>query len=367
MPMINETPFFAATRFESKAVFGNVDFDLDQLITLHAGARYTHTGNDYKGCFLNAGNNVLGLGLARIFGFPASSVVTGQCTSIIHPTPTSRAFGLVTGTLPEHNVSWRLGVDLKPAPGQLVYVNASRGFKAGTFTNIGGTDSAQNVPAKQEELTAYEVGFKSSLLDRKLQLNGALFYYDYVNKQLRGRMLVPIFSYLEALINIPKSRVKGAELQAVVAPVAGLRVSLSGVYVDSKITKSYSNFTQFGQRVDFKGSPFPYTPKWQLNGDVDYNWQISSQLTAFVGANVSYRSSTTGDFKPDPRVAVDPYTLLDLRAGFEDVNKRWRVNFYGRNVTNKYYWTTATRRGDTIVRFAGMPVTYGIDLTLNFR
>ena len=363
LPDINLVSFEGRTRFESYAIFGNLDYDLGDLVTVHLGGRYTDTDLDFAGCTRSLGNNTLGIGVSRLLGIAAPTV--GSCATLV-TTPAGLNFGLARKSLPEDNFSWRVGVDFKPAANQLIYMNVSRGYKSGAFSSLAGSAEGQYVPAVQEELTAYEVGFKSALVDRRVQLNGALFYYDYKDKQLRGRTQVPIFNFLEALINIPKSRVQGAELQLTATPFDGLKVTAGGVYVDTKITANYSNFTQFGQLVSFKGREFPYTPKWQLNADVAYNFPVNNQLDAYVGAGMTYRSSTSGDFVPDPRVAIDAYTLLDLRAGLEGANGKWRVGLYGRNITNEYYWTTATRRSDAIVRFAGMPATYGVDFSVSF-
>ncbi len=371
LPDIDLVSFEGRTKFESWAAFGNVDYDIGDMITLHAGARYTKTDLDFTGCLRTQGNNTFGTGVATLLGLPRP--VVGQCATVVTVAPVppattpTRALGQVSQTLPEDNVSWRVGVDFKPAAGHLIYANVSRGYKSGAYTSLSGTAAGQYAPAVQEELTAYELGFKSSLFDRMLQLNGALFYYDYKDKQLRGRIDTgPPFRFLEALINIPKSRVKGAEFQIVAAPTDGLRLSFGGVYLDSKITANYSNFTQFGQLASFKGQRFPYTPKWSLNGDVNYEFGINDRLDGFAGANLTYKSSTSGDFVPDPRVAVDGYTLLDLRAGIKAADGKWTVSLYGRNVTDKYYWSTATRRADSVVRFAGMPATYGIDFSVKF-
>lgn len=365
LPEVDFISFYGDTKFVSKAVFGNIDYDIGDLITLHAGARYTDTRNDFTGCLRSEGNNAFGRGLATSFGLNPATTGVGRCATVLG-LPSAPRFGTAFRSLPEDNVSWRVGIDLKPADGQMIYANVSRGYKSGTYTNLSATTDGQYTPAKQEELTAYEVGFKSNLLDRRLQLNGAVFYYDYVDKQLRGRVAVPVFSFLEALINIPKSRVKGAELQATIRPVDGLKLSVGGVYIDSKITRSYSNFTQFGQLIDFKGSSFPYTPKWQLNGDIGYDRDITANLNAFVGASATYRSSTYGDFRPDPRVALKAYTLIDLRAGIGSTDKSWQLSLYARNITNEYYWVTVTRRNDAIVKFTGMPATVGAELALRF-
>src|SRR5690606_13163177 len=130
---------------------------------------------------------------------------------------------LFEGSLPEDNISWRGVLQWKPSGGQLFYASVSRGYKSGSFATLAGNRFSQYTPVRQEQVTAYEIGFKSALLDRRVQLNGALFYYDYLDKQLKGRTIVPVFGPLEALVNVPKSRIKGAELQLVVTPIDGLR------------------------------------------------------------------------------------------------------------------------------------------------
>jgi outer membrane receptor protein involved in Fe transport len=371
---ITQVPIIADNIYTSKAIFGNIDYDLGELFTLHAGARYTKTKTEFEGCLANDPDNILPRAKAQILGgtnlalrnrLLAEGLASG-CNTVLQING-EPSFGLFSGDVPEDNVSWRVGVDFKPGDDQLIYANVSRGYKAGSFANISASDADQYIPVKQEELTAYEIGFKSSLLNRRLQINGAAFYYDYKNKQLKGRTQVPIFGFIEALVNVPKSRIKGAELQIVAAPVEGLQITAGGTYIDSKVTSEFLNFSQLGQQISFNNAAFPYTSKWQFNGDVGHSWGVHEDVNAFVGASATYRSSTLGDFKPDPRIEITGYTLIDLRAGIEAPDHSWRLSVYGRNVADKYYWVTATRRSDAIVRFSGMPATYGVELALRFN
>src|SRR5690606_24651261 len=129
-----------------------------------------------------------------------------------------------------------------------LYANISRGYKAGGYPTLPGTNAPQYAPVDQEKITAYEIGVKSTLFGRTLQLDGAVFYNDYVDKQLKGRTIVPVFGPLEALVNIPESRVQGAELQINWAPVAGLRLGTGITYLDTEVTKGSpgGNYTVFG-------------------------------------------------------------------------------------------------------------------------
>lgn len=60
-----------------------------------------------------------------------------------------------------------------------------------------------NLVSCWRENLAYEIGFKAPLFDRMVQFNGGAFYYDYIDKQSRVRILDPLFSLLEKLVNVP--------------------------------------------------------------------------------------------------------------------------------------------------------------------
>ncbi len=363
LPPITEVPQRGDTKYVSKAVFGNLSFPLADTLSATAGARYTKTDVDFNACILNAGNGTYGKGFEANFRLPAGTFPLNGCATL----DASNRPAEFDGTLPEDNVSWRGGLEWTPTDSHLFYANVSRGYKVGSFANLPASTLAQYRPVKQEEVTGYEIGFKSRLADRTLQLNGALFLYDYTDKQLKGRTIVPIFGPLEAMVNVPKSQVKGAEIEMTWTPVQGLLLKSGATYLDTEVTKSFLNYTAFGAQADFKGRRFPFTPKWQINADAEYDWPVSANTEAFVGANYTYRSSTNGDFVTDPRLSIDSYGLLDLRAGLQDAGGDWRISLYGRNVTNEYYYQTAVRRGDAIVRYTGMPVTYGITASIKFR
>ncbi|VAW03366.1 hypothetical protein MNBD_ALPHA04-1526 [hydrothermal vent metagenome] len=80
----------------------------------------------------------------------------------------------------------------------------------------------------------------------------------------------------------------------------------------------------------------------------------------------SYRSATKAAFGTNPLLSIKGYTLLDLRAGVETADGSWRVEAYGQNVTNQYYWTQVTREIDALTRTAGMPATYGVRVSFRY-
>ncbi len=371
LPVFADFSNFGKQTEETYAVFGNVDYQINDAIKVYGGARYTEADNRFVGCSADAGD---GLG-ATDFGV-FQNFVRGQLG--LPPNPPIKPGGCITAnaqyqpvlvreTLNESNVSWRAGVEWTPFSRTLLYANVSKGYKAGGFPDLGATAAAQYLPASQESILAYEAGFKTTLVNRTLQLNGAVFYYDYRNKQILGRILDPLFGPLLKLVNVPKSDITGAELQLAWTPVRGLSISAGGSYIDSHIRDNFTNYNSNGVIQNFNGEAFPNTPKWQLVAAADYTWPVTEKLNAFVGGNLSYQSSTNSELGDLALLALKAYTLVDLRAGLETADGTWRVSVWGRNVGDVYYWTAASRDTDTTTRFAGMPATYGVALSYRFR
>lgn len=348
---------FSDQEFESAAAFFNLDYEVTDALTLHAGVRYTDTTIDFTGCTSDSANGRLGVFLNFLLG---TSFTFDQCTTLDETfTP-----GLVNVQLAEDNVSWRVGADYRLSDDVLLYANVSQGYKAGSFPVLPTASSVQNDPVTQEQLLAYEVGFKATLADRTLQVNGALFYYDYTDKQILGTSIVFPFGPLNRLVNIPSSTVEGVELQVDWSPNQAWLFNLGATYLNSEIG-DFSNFDSFGVPQNFQGEAFPNTPDWQVTAGATYNWSVGD-LAAFAGGNVTYHSDTNGALGEDARLAIDSYTLLDLRIGVGAPDESWRVSLWGQNVTDEYYWTNAFKLADVTGRFAGMPATYGVRLETRF-
>ncbi|MBU3993889.1 MAG: TonB-dependent receptor [Alphaproteobacteria bacterium] len=347
------------------ALFASGDWALADRLSLTTGIRYTKTKLDFVGC-ANATEP------SAIAALGAISAYYRNLNSL-PPVPYMTDQGCITlnneflaqeprETLKEDNVSWRVALNYKVDDNVHLYSSVSRGFKAGNSITVAGSSVNQYVPVKQEELTSYEVGFKARLLDRRMQLNGSAFYYDYKNKQARSKTLDVVFGPLQALVNIPKSHAWGAELEMQLRPVDGFTISTGLAYLDTKIDNWSTGYDALGVQRDLAGHPFSFAPKWQANADVDYEYSIGESMKAFVGAGMTYHSSASADFNSGPLFAIDPYTLIDARLGLKDTKNGWRVSVWGKNLFNKYHWDSVIRVQDTVVRTPAMPATYGITL-----
>lgn len=384
-PWINSAVSSLKQDITDKAIFGNIDYEITDSLKALVGARYSKNENKSSEC-MHEGD----AGIRATFPFigdfvggrvPGSTVIapgTDPCMPLDPNNAFLPSYVPVKQTLSEDNVSWRLGLNYTATPDLLVYGLVSKGYKTGSFPLLPASTTAQYGPVTQESVLAYELGAKWSSPQQDLQINGAIFYYDYKDKQVRGIIKDPVFNQLDRLVNIPESSIKGAELEIISSPLEGLVLSLSGTYVDSNVDKWYTFPNGLtgqeenginGVRVqgDFSGSTLPFTPKVQVVADVDYHWPLSDTIQAFVGGNLLHNSDANSTFGDPAETRIDAFTTLDLRAGIQSPDKAWSASVWGRNVTNEYYWSNQFYSQDSIVRYAAMPATYGVAFTYKFN
>jgi len=351
---------FTNQKVTTYAGYANVEYDLTPNLTAQGGIRYTRNERSFNGCGYDGdGTTYLSFNvLTELFtgAPPITPIPAGGCLTFSPEFQPS----LVVDELKQDNISWRGGLTYTFDNRAIVYANISRGWKAGGFPTVPASSFTGFLPATQESLLAYEAGFKLPLADRTLQLNAAGFYYDYSDKQVRGRILDPIFGLLERLVNIPTSHIYGVEAAIDWRPVEGLTANLSGTYVKSRIDE-FTGYNGTGIFADYEGSAFPFTPKWQLTGDIQYKFPVSERWNAVVGTNVNYNSATNSTFGDPAILRINARTLVYVRAGVESEDGKLRVQLWGRNIFNEYYWNS-TFQADTAWRMAGRPATYGISV-----
>lgn len=356
---------------DTRAIFGNLEYHVSDRLSIHGGIRWTRSENDHSGCS-RAQDDVYGAAFTALQsglkgGVGVVPINKGDCFTFDNSfTPT-----LVRDALNESNISWRAGIDFTPVERTLLYLTVSKGYKAGSFPNIGAATITTLAPAVQESVLAYEAGIKSRLFDNRVDIEGALFRYDYRDKQQQLRAPDPlgVFGFLNATLNVPKARITGAELSIKVRPAAGLTLSGAATYIDSKVSRDFLSVNQFENiLINFKGEPLPNTPRWSASLGVRYDWDISDRWHAFIGADGRYQSRTQSYFGTANAIAHGypsqynaSYALLNLRAGVETGDGRWRIQLFGDNVTNSYYTTQAVRT-DTVARFTGMPAIWGVSV-----
>lgn len=352
----------------SASLFGNAQYEISDSLSATIGARYTSDRTKFAGClhdYENNANPIWDVVVAQVLAgipSPGATLTTNGCITFnadLSAIPVEET----KDTLKQDNFSWRLGLDWEPAPNMLVYATVSRGYKSGGFPIIPANTVRQLAPVDQEEVTAYEIGSKFRV--GPVRATMAAYFNNYKDKQVFGLIQDPIFTALERILNVPKSEIYGAEVSLDWTVGGGLSLNGAASYVHTEV-KEYAGFDQFGNAVDFAGTEFPYSPKWQLSGGARLETSLTDRVGLRGSVSASYQSKSHSDFQDIFYYYIKPYTLVDATLSIHDADDSWEAGIWVKNLFDETYWTSANYSRDTFTRFAGMPRTAGVRFTFKF-
>ncbi|HEY3658836.1 MAG TPA: TonB-dependent receptor [Steroidobacteraceae bacterium] len=298
---------------------------------------YRHVNRDYA-IFGNAsydwGNWTLGAGV-RIARF--DNTMTDTTTSC------GPCFGRVKGNadvLPTASIAYHFSKDV------MAYVTVARGDEEGDLSDNPLTVN-EVLPFKTEFALSYEAGVKSSLFDRRLNLNVAAFYIDYTNRIFEvGKYIgTGIFTFET---NVGSSRNYGFELDASARLPLDFTVS-GGLGVTEAIFGPVTFFDGFGNPVSAGGNQAPNTPAYQATLAVDWRHNLSDDMV--LGARVDSRfigrsywdSAGCSALAPGCpyegfRARQTAYQVVNAGVSL-DIGKHWSVGAHLMNVFDVKYNT----------------------------
>ena len=264
----------------------------------------------------------------------------------------------------DQNWSWRAGPELQAQRRHPVLRTIARGTKSGGFFNGIATTSFALAPYKPEELTDYEVGVKTQLLDRSLQLEASAFWYDYKDLQTQTFTSVGAVSLIK-LGNVDKATVKGLEAQATWLPMRGLTLTAGVGLLDTELG-SFQTAGPTGPILVAKGNKLPNAPDATFNGQARYEWAVAGDWTAAVQGAAHYSSKVFKEALNTPYLSADSYWLFDARASVASA-AGWEFAVWGKNLSDEQYVTQATDNGIGMgYRVFNAPRTYGVSVTKRF-
>ncbi|CAN7553138.1 TonB-dependent receptor [Phenylobacterium sp. LjRoot219] len=244
------------------------------------------------------------------------------------------------------------------------------GIFAGGFPGAVLTDRQRSfLVLPPEKSTSYEIGVKSSLLDKRMRLNLAAFYQDFSNYPFRPTS--PLFFVAQTasgsltrfnqslFVAAVPAKVHGVELEWAFAANQNWEMSANVAYAHSKISDGTvpcnDYFAPFGSadpgdRVPTAADIIAATggqnigqcqlsmsastaPEWSANLQSEYHIPLSDSREAFVRGLFTWNGHNSND----PLNTIDSvksYGLLNLYAGLRDDQGGWEVMLYGKNITN---------------------------------
>ncbi|MFU8765091.1 MAG: TonB-dependent receptor [Haliea sp.] len=341
---------------DSFAVFGQGTFNLSDRLRLTVGLRYTEENKEVDtNQFLS--DSITGMG-SPSENFFLRFIQATSFNAYIYDFNEKRS---TDKWLPSVNVQW------DASENSMLYASFSQGFKSGGFTDAddgepGGltpgafpcipgqpvsacydpTNPNDDFEFEDEEVDAFEIGGKHTLLDGGMTLNWAAFYTQYDNLQ------TSIFKGLGfGVTNAAKSEITGIEVDMLWQATDRLRIGVSGAWLDA----SYDSFVDAPCTAvqldrdplcgtpggftnnDLSGEVTTYAPEYTGSVTFDYDLPLRNGLEWFVSGEANYRD----DFEPggdnDPVDSIASYSKTNLRTGIRGEN--WEIMAYGRNIFDK--------------------------------
>ncbi len=348
---------------ETKAVFGQVEYEISDQWALTVGGRYTQLEVDFD----------------YAADAPAFAFIP-----VIPPVQSSLRF---SDDLRNEEFSGKVALNYYPSEEMMYYGSITRGFKGGGFNGDTPSDLANYAADAEyapELLTAYELGLKSTLLEGSLRLNAALFYYDYEDAQVFNSIADPNTDLPQNKIENAKSlELYGLDLDFVWQP-------LEALFIQGGVGYTHSEFSEYDMSVpttsglssaDLSGETPQNSPGLSVNILANYSWLlddygvVSAQIDGSYQGEVFYSSGTVatpGDpssYTRNEDVGQGGYSLWNTRLTWRDVNDQFEVALWAKNIADKEYASYMFELSDLVGSdqvIRGAPRTYGIDLKYKY-
>ncbi|OGS98555.1 MAG: hypothetical protein A3F73_07890 [Gallionellales bacterium RIFCSPLOWO2_12_FULL_59_22] len=336
----NTVPLWGSVKTDSYALFGSLDYDLAERLTLNLGARYT---DERKRLFYNIDGTASGtppMGTARNY-------------------TDSRSDGVLT---PTAGLTWAANKSLN------LYGKYSTGFKSGgwNFDYQTPTQIAGKIDFNRETVGSYELGLKGATPDRRMSYDLALFYSRFRDLQ--------VFQFAD----LGGGRTEMQLRNAAKAESEGMEASLRALLTDSfsvggNIGILRATFDSFPGGLtgggDAAGKRLPYAP--DLTAALTANYRMSAPSLGgwldFYGEYSHRSKSYSGVDNSETTDIIGSRNVVNARVSLAADRVPLRLSLWGRNLFDSSYTTARGRDffGNQYVR-RGDPRMFGVEGRYSF-
>jgi outer membrane receptor protein involved in Fe transport len=314
---VNDSSYYSARHYHDKqaAGFGELTWHLRPTLSATVGLRYAQASQH----FTREGNYYYA-------GGPSSAVIDTN----------------EDATTPRFAMTWQATPDTN------VYANIAKGFRFGG-ANRPVPDTAiveqdlislglPNKPPASfapDSLWNYEVGTKSDLWDRRVNLGLTAFFIDW--KNLQQDITLPNAGF-DFETNTGNATVYGLEAELRARVNANLTVFGAGGWTHATFAEDVpalgisdpNDPTSYNAK---KGDPILGVPVGNANLGFDYHWEVTGNVGAFLRGNLQWTGKSHGSLFPDDKDYIRPaYTTVDASAGAN--YERWEVTAFVKNLGN---------------------------------
>jgi len=347
---------------EAWAIFGSLDIALTDRLTLAGGIRYTEEEKDFEA-------------ERTLTAFGGENLPLQQRSS------------------EDEEISWDASLSYSITPEVTVYTRAAKGFRAPSFQGRVSFGNAITF-ADTEEIRSFEAGFKSTLLDRRLQVNAAGYGYDMDNQQLTAvggdiniarlinaedtdgagaemdltwivnpnLILTGGFSYNFTEINDPRASTPVPGGFIAVCPEA---CTINDPVVDAEGNPIGDRGFASGDRILIDGNRLPQAPRWIANWTARYSIPLAHGREAYFFTDWALNTRENFFLFDSPEFSSETVVTGGARLGMTFKNGRYDLAVFGRNVTDETALEGAIDFNN-LSGFLNDPPRWGVELSTRF-
>ena len=249
-------------------------------------------------------------------------------------------------------VTWRVVANWRPNNSTLLFGSVTTGYKPGgfgSFTSRGptcvdvewglcATDPAVDKPGDfgPETVISYEIGYKGTLMDGRMQISANAFIYDYEDMQA-------IFEIGPRVVvdNIGQVDGTGVEIDVNTALTDNFQLRVGGSWFDSEATNVQA-FCGNGELLTgdpdaCEGNSIPWAPEWTAFAVLNASFPTGNG-EIFGNLAWTWEDDYRGDW-PDPSVIfqrIEAINQTDIVVGYRQDN--WRISAYVENVFDQLWY-----------------------------
>ncbi len=356
-PALSVVEYLAQTNNQNAAFFFNGTYDVTPATTLIVGGRINREHVGYA--FTNSGF-LTKTNFSCNATTPAVPSTTG-CTKLSWSTANNRPGSSPNDTV----VTGKLGIQHRWNADVMTYATYSTGYKGQAYDLVSTLNAveAATFPVKAETAKSYEIGMKTTLLDRRLTFNIDIFNTDFRNYQQSSTTTAVDGTFLTFLNSIGVMRSRGLEADGNWYVNRNLSFNGSAAYTEATIvdfttaacypnqpvnvgvigdpgcTKVTSTITGKTSNVqNLNGKTLPNVPKWKFNVGGLAKWPTPDlPFDTFGTFAYRWQSEVQYSLNQDPLTIQKSYGVIDLGVGISDHQNHTKLTLLIKNALDRRY------------------------------
>lgn len=297
------------------AVFGSVDYDLSEQLSVTAGLRYSDDEKDFS------------------------------ATRTQNPTPWNGSPDYLEGATSANadHISWDLSAAYKYTDNINLFARVANGFRAPSIQGriLFGDEITV---ADSETITSFETGIKSDVLDGRGRVNATIFYFEMNDQQLTA---VGGDANFNRLINANKTNGYGVEIDSEWILTDEINATFNISYNNTELSDNdlavatcaqctVTDSVNSGGLAQINGNSLPHAPEWISNFTLRYTKELENgEFYAYT--DWSYRSEINFFLYESTEFTGEALLEGGLRVGYQWAvgDNEYEVAAFGRNITDQ--------------------------------